>query len=233
MVEKNSNLLKEMDRRRNELLKYYSLLIEDKIKIKTKESRENYVNRLFIKETSNITYTVHKKITKRKNVFSLDSDSDVLIKNYIKSKSKYEKNTVYYRIMTSIKLTKMNKSKQKTRDNDDDDDNLIDNEIMDLEEESNIDITEDNYSVNLDIDEIEDDNPYDDNFKQDKLKPDKLLDNDDIEELEDDLDDLDDQMSSEKKTESNFLYYKKLLNNKGFIFDENKNVMLQQEDYII
>lgn len=239
LIEKNANLLKEMDRRRNELLQYYSLLIEDKIQIKSKKNREDYINKLLIKNNSNITFTFKKKMEKRKNMdANLETDSDALIKNYIKSKLKYDKNTVYYRIMSSIKLTKFNKSKQKTRNDDDDDNNFVDresknyNDNVDMDDESNVDITENESlcSVNLDADDIDDDDVYNiDNNNNFKNKIDKILDVDDLE----DFDDIDVIETNEKKTENDFLYYKTLLNNNGFMFDENKNVILKRQEYII
>ena len=58
LIEGNTDLLKEMDRRRNELLTYYKKLIEDRLNASIKKKRDEYVKRLMIHNNNNFTVNI-------------------------------------------------------------------------------------------------------------------------------------------------------------------------------
>lgn len=246
LIEKNTDLLREMNRRRNELLKYYRLLIEDKLQNNIKKKKLEYVNNILLKQYTNINCVIKRKqIIKRKTTYlNSEIDSDTLMKNYIKSRYKYEKDSVYHRILTCIKLIKSNKTTNKKYEDDDNDSGILldkesgyDNVDIDADNESIIDVTEaESFGVDQDIysiDEKDDDDDEKDIDEHDKFKDiiDVLLEKEEC--LNDDEnDEVDKQISNEEKTEMEFLYYKTLLNKQGFVFDENKDVILMFQEYI-
>lgn len=249
LIEKNTDLLREMNRRRNELLKYYRLLIEDKLQNNVKKKKLEYVNNILLKQYTNINCVINRKqIIKRKTTYlNSDIDSDILMKNYIKSRYKYEKDSIYHRIITCIKLIKSNKTTNKKYEDDENDSGVLlekesgyDNVDIDADNESINDITEaESFGIDQDIysiDEKDDDDEKDDekdDDDEDKFKDiiDVLLEKEEC--LNDDEnEEADKQISNEEKTEMEFLYYKTLLNKQGFVFDENKDVILMFQEYI-
>jgi hypothetical protein len=244
LIEKNTDLLKEMDRRRNELLKYYRLLIEDKFKNNIKKKKQEYLDQLIVKDYTNVEYNIkRKKIIKRRlKYINSEIDTDILMKEYIKSKYKYKKDSIYHRIITSIKLIKSNKGREKKSNDDDenidDKESGYDNVNGDDDKESIADITEDDsFNINQDDTNTNEENENEENDQEDEIDIDNLLgkveyDNEDDENDQEDEIDIDNQVLNEEKTEMEFLYYKKLLNKQGFMFDENKDVILEYNEYI-
>ena len=247
LIEKNTDLLKEMDRRRNELIKYYRLLIEDKLKNNIKKKKQEYVDKLYVKNYTNVECNIKRKqmIKRRLEYINSEIDTDILIKDYIKSKYKYKKDSIYHKIITSLKLMKSNKGREKKQDDDDDDSgNTNDKEsgydngdvdggggdgesIADITEDDSFNINEENEEKEEKEDNVENEE-NEDNDENDIIY--NLL-NDDENDQEDEIE-TDNQVLNEEKTEMEFLYYKKLLNKQGFTFDENKDVMLRYNEYI-
>ena len=280
LIEENTDLIKQMEKRRNELIQYYKLLIEERLQKNIKQKKENYIKKLILKKISEI-YLVKKRknIIKRKNI-NPNIDIDILIKEHLKSQFKYTKNSVYHRLITSIKLSKSNKGISKGDDNDDapteiksevksemsDIDTI--NDVFDIESELCLDEcegSEKSYNEESDDDEVNDDE-INDEVNDDELNDDNHInikinrkinqkikikehdkkehdekendekENDEKEddEKEDDEKEDDEKEDDEKEDESQmeFLYYKRLLNKQGFVFDENKGCLLVFQEYI-
>jgi hypothetical protein len=239
LIEKNSGILKEMDRRRIELLSYYKNLIEERLQKNIQKKRDEYVNRLQLKDPS-LNIVIKRKIIKKKRVFEHITDPDLLIKEYIKYKNRFQKGSVYHRITVSIKLIRSNKSREmKSSENDelhvpDENDSGYDN-VKD--NESVVDITEDSFHISDNEEEIEEEK---ENDKQEEDDDEKEQENDDgtyiseedIENVYDDEIEEEDKITSEDNTENEFRHFKNLLYKQGFEFDDNKNCLLIYQDYI-
>ena len=237
LIESNTDLLKEMDKRRNELLIYYKKLIQDKLHMNIKLKKDNYIQKLRLYDYSNIKMNI-KRVNKirRKLLYDKDKDKDididVVMKEYLKSKSKYKKDSVYYKINIAIKSKKKYDHKK--------------NDIDDVEEGGfDIDKCEsDMESIKDDMESIKDDSDFiKDNFSNDEY--DYMTNNSD--NFEKEIDMIDDEkiddicfenedifnLRGDNNIEIEIDYYKELLNKQGFIFDENKRCLLKQEEYII
>ena len=228
LIEKNSDILKELERRRSELLNYYKNLIEERLNNNIKQRRNEYIKKLHIKNDWNLQITIKPKSKiKRRYKYDVNTDPDVLIKDYIKSKNTFNKNGVYHRIVTSIKFIK-NKSRRDIKAADD----VIKDDINDdtgyedtKDDESVIDNTTDElYLENEDNNSNKDDNDNEDYVLDD------MLENDDKEEVIEDQEE--EQEDEEDIKQMNFLYYKKLLRDQGFKFNDNKDCFLIYQDYI-
>lgn len=237
LIEENTDMVKEMEKRRNELLQYYKLLIEERLQNNLQKKRNDYIKKLILKPYTEITLVKKRKNLINKKYINTNIDTDILIKEHLKSKFKYTKNSVYHRLVTSIKLSKTNnKTKNKNDDNETDikSNYDIDNTVDDISEiENNLD----DYNIS-DNDDIETDikSDYDTCSMIDKesVIVDEIDEGEEIDEvIADEIDDVDDEAEADidyKKME--FLYYKKLLNKQGFVFDENKECLLVKQEYI-
>jgi hypothetical protein len=244
LIEKNADILKEMDRRRTDLLKYYRKIIEERLQNNIIRKKNEYLNKLHVKQPSNITINVTRKPKFKKRVLIESSceDPDEIIKQYIKSRTKYQKDSVYHRIITSIKFIKSNKARETKRD----DDNSDSADILNKEDNSDYDMADnDNDSVhnftddNSVYEEVE--NPENEDDKTDEIKTDEKDENTNQNENEDDNEDDEDKGSicsevvdqdSDDKTDIDFQYYKNILYKQGFEFDDNKNCLLVYQMYI-
>lgn len=113
LIEKNRDLIKDMDKRRESLLIYYKGIIEETLMSSMRNKRENYLNMLRIVEhTHNMKLVINRKQTiKWRNNYSSDVDPDELIKEYNKSRHVYEKKSVYGRILAKMKAMRSGKSR--------------------------------------------------------------------------------------------------------------------------
>jgi len=232
LIEKNSDILKELERRRSELLNYYKNLIEERLNNNIKQRRNEYIKKLYIKNDSNLQITIKPKSKiKRRYKYDVNVDPDVLIKEYIKSKNTFNKNGVYHRIVTSIKFIK-NKSRRdlKAADDVNDETGYEDTKEDTKDDESIIDNTTDElYLENEDDNSNKDDNDNEDDMLDDMLEV--------VEDQEEVVEDQEQEQEQEQEDEEdikqmNFLYYKKLLRDQGFKFNDNKDCFLIYQDYI-
>ena len=245
LIEKNSGILKEMGRRRTELLNYYKNLIEERLQKNVQRKRDDYINRLQLTDSS-LNIIIKRKTIKRKRVFEHIKDPDLLIKEYTKYKNKIQKGSVYHRIITSIKLTRSNKSREvKTSDSDevsvlDENESGYDN-VKD--NESIVDVTEDSFHMSDHEEDIEEEKDKD--LEPEQENDDAYISDEDIENVVDidididvdvdvDVDEIeeDDKITSEENTANEFRRFKNLLNKQGFEFNDNKNCLLTYQDYI-
>lgn len=250
LIEEKRELITILDKKRDVHLEYYKNLIENKLKETIHKKRVDYINKLIL-TPSNIC--IKKKVENKILKFS-NLDPDILMKEHNKNR-KYEKNSIKYRINKKIMLMSK-KSHKYTSDklsNDDnwydDDDNDIDiddeyiDDIGDVEDELKEDIDEEYLNDCLDNDdyiensEIIDDEMYDDEYY-------KYNDSDSELNTETEKSERTDnrtkcvKLNKKKKDQdveasSNEIdYYKSLLKQNGFKFDDDKNVQIKIEEYI-
>ena len=228
LIESNTDLLKEMDRRRNELLIYYKKLIEDKLNLNIKLKKDNYIQKLKLYDNK-IKMDIKRVNKIKKRVYydiNKDKDIDVVMKEYLKSRSKYKKDSVYYKIMSKIRTRKLFDNRKHETDDFEDGGYDIDKCESDME------------SIKDDIESIKDDSDFiKDDFSEEEYNYNsENSDNEIYDEpfqtgIEEDK--LDDIYYEEKNIELEVDFYKKLLNKQGFIFDENKRCLLHLEEYIV
>lgn len=215
LMEKNRNLLNDIDKKRDLMLRQCKELIENKLNDTIKSKQYDYFNKIrLIPNNMNIDYTI-SKITKK----SYSKLSDYNIDNFDKKTIIYNKNTVYFRLNTVMKLNvRQNKMTNVDYNNYDYGENDFGNctsEIGDAdidvgEIDDNIDVVD---TVGGDIDcDGSGENLFD-------VTDDDV--NSDIDEMEVDTD------SKEK------LYYKQLLNSYGYTFNEDKTCSLVYQDYLV
>ena len=100
LMEKNRNLLNDIDKKRDLMLRQCKELIENKLNDTIKSKQYDYFNKIrLIPNNMNIDYTI-SKITKK----SYSKLSDYNIDNFDKKTIIYNKNTVYFRLNTVMKL---------------------------------------------------------------------------------------------------------------------------------
>lgn len=239
LIEQNTDLIKEMERRRDELLKYYKLLIEDRIQTNLQQKKDNYIKRLFLKDYTDIKLIKKRKIMINRKHINPNIDPDILIKEHLKSKFKYPKNSVYHKLLTSIKLSKSNKIKNKNDDDNDMSSDIKSNyDIDNFTDEGDVEIDDEN--IEYELSENDNDNDHDNYSETDVLDKetaqieDLVIETESVEEGYIDENEAIEETEVEdadyKKME--FLYFKKLLNEQGFVFDENKGCLLVVEDYL-
>lgn len=112
LIEKNRDLIKDMDRRRESLLTYYKGIIEETLMSSMRNKREKYMSMLrMIPLEHNMTLSINRKQTiERRHTYDHDVDPDELMKEYNKSYV-YEKKSVYGRILARIKALKTGKGR--------------------------------------------------------------------------------------------------------------------------
>ena len=234
LIEKNVDLIKDMDKKRSDLLLYYKKLIEEKLKQSINKKREDYVQRLILKKVSGISMNFNKisRFNKIKSFahYNIDNDPgvhpDVIVREYLKLKFKYPKNSVYSRILSNLKSKKPQESTTNEVENSENDfDNIIevDENISEVGESlGDVDIDVD---IDADVD-VDIDADVDVDVDVDVLDVDVDL----IEEKQ--SMDEDDTVEQEDNQDMKILYYKKLLNKQGFIFDDNKDCLLIYQEYV-
>jgi hypothetical protein len=215
LIEKNRNILQEMDERRESLVNYYKGLIEDKLKCSISEIKSKYIKQITLRSCqSNVNMHVKRRLfIKRKNYIS-DANIDDVIKEHMKG-YKYEKDSVYYRLnyrMKSLRAGRETKGKSDEMEENDEEDVKQVQIQSDCSEQGNED--------------EQDECPEYEDF--------------DFEEVKSVASDASDQSTTSRNTETEtecftdkLTYYKRLLNTKGFKFDDNKHCNLVKEPYIV
>jgi hypothetical protein len=225
LIETNRDLIRKIDKRREELLDYYKKIIQEKIDNNIKKRKNEYTNNLLLREIKTSIKCNIKRILKIKKKCDFKGDPDDMIKEYNKLLTQYEKDQVYYNIISKIKAynnMKNDKKKEKIQSYDhisdfNDEEEDIDMDIDDEYIEDDLEVVED-----IEVDEEEDDDLY---YKD--IDEEEENENDNENEIEIELDEEKDDL----ETETNMNFYKNLLNKKGFAFD-NKLVLGYQE-YIL
>ena len=126
LIEKNSDLIKDNERKRSELISFYKRILEEHIQDTRKRKKLEYIKTLLLKKISNIDYNISRiiKIKKKNLQFEIDDSSiepDNLVKQYIKSLFKFKKDSVHARIFSHLKSMQSKKTKTIIYEKDDDD----------------------------------------------------------------------------------------------------------------
>lgn len=223
LIENKRDIISELDKKRDTHLEYYKCLIESKLKDNILLKNTKYINELILIPYQNdiIISKKNKAVIKSK----YDGDPDILIKEYLKLQ-KYDKKSIYYKIIQTMKYNKrkrVNNNKQKVdntsgnveenEDNNNDDENEIEEHFEEVDNEK--------HSSEI--------NEPDENDELDEA--DELHRVHNTSETEETLDDSDDDEIEEINSED-LDYYKHLLKQNGFIFDDDKNVIMIEEEYI-
>jgi hypothetical protein len=217
LIETNRELITEMDKKREELLIYYKTVIEEKLKMSLKERRERYMQRLYLTEPSMkviITRKLQIRCCKQNN----DDDPDELIKQYLID-NKLSKKSAYSRIFEKIRAKRNKRVFDKDGDQEETmytDENEISSECV-LEYDSDGNVSE---SV-----DSEDGESYDGSESDARSIGESLCDDTDSTHV----------VKTQGDTRSNSMrslnFYKALLNEKGYKFNE-ASVPLQYQSYI-
>lgn len=218
LMEKNRNLLNDIDKKRDLMLRQCKELIENKLNDTIKSKQYDYFNKIrLIPNNMNIDYTI-SKITKK----SYSKLSDYNIDNFDKKTIIYNKNTVYFRLNTVMKLNvRQNKMTNVDYNNYDYGENDFGNctsEIGDADIDIDVDVGEIDDNIDV-VDTVGGD--IDCDGSGENLFDVTDEDNYDIDEMDVDTD------SKEK------LYYKQLLNSYGYTFNEDKTCSLVYQDYLV
>jgi hypothetical protein len=232
LIEKNCNLIKEMDKRRNDLIKHYKIIIEEKLKTSFEKRRNEYINYLSLKHhETNINYDIKRVIHIRRNKNFLTKNSnqaELMLKEYQKLQTKFKKNSVYHRIYSTIKSNKRyTEPKVDNESNDVNDDyKIIDENNDEIEIEENIDEIEN-------IEEIEHYISDDENKSEKSYISENSNDNSDDSDHETTITTITNKNTIKQKIETDIKFYKNLLYQQGFSFDDNKKCFLVRETYIL
>lgn len=232
LIEKNCNLIKEMDKRRNDLIKHYKIIIEEKLKTSFEKRRNEYIKYLSLKNhETNIHYNIKRVIHIRRNKKFLTKNSnqaELMLKEYQKLQTKFKKNSVYHRIYSTIKSNKRyTEPKVDNESNDVNDDyKIIDENNDEIEIEENIDEIEN-------IEEIEHYISDDENKSEISYISENSNDNSDDSDHETTITTITNKNTIKQKIETDIKFYKNLLYQQGFSFDDNKKCFLVRETYIL
>ena len=110
LIEQNINLIKNMDKKRNDLINSYKIIIEEKLKSSFEKRKNEYIKHLSVQiYQTNISYNIKRIFHIRKNAkFSTNNcnQAELMLKEYQKSQTKFQKNSVYHRIYCTIRMNK-------------------------------------------------------------------------------------------------------------------------------
>lgn len=272
LIEKNRDLIKEMDKRRLNLLKYYKTLINDTLNQNIQNKIDKHSD--FIKinnDWTNMKLQINKKkyyrYTKLYNRQELDGENlsnklETLYKEYHKTGNKYNKNSVYYRIFSIIKSKNLSNYENssnladKPEYTESENENLKNTETFDDQgiegiegiegmdsiegiegtdlmhetEEEHEETEEENTSEN---EEDEDDNETIEEDNGEEELSNKNEENDNIDEENDNIEETDEiESEMDEETKKQLLFFKSILNKRGYEFDDDKNCFLIVEEYI-
>lgn len=244
LIETNRDLIRKIDKRREELLEYYKKIIQEKIDNKIKKKIEEYNKKLLLQEIETCIIMNVNNISKIKSNNKIE-DPDEMIKEYNKSLCKYEKDSVYANVMAKIKAYNTN-NKNKDRKSNDRNDNYEDIEdgdyiMMGIDDMDDDIIDDDIIDDDIINDDIIDDDIIDDDISHGSHMEDEYVMqySDEIEddvsneiENEDENDEDDEETKNDTDIEKNINFYKNLLNKKGYSFDDNKRCFLGFQEYI-
>ena len=240
LIETNMDLIRKIDKRREELLDYYKNVIQEKVNDKIKKMKEEYNKKLLLyKMDTNIVMDI-KNISKRKRNNNNTQDPDDMIKEYNKTLYKCEKNSVFANILLKIKAYNSShrgvdkKNKDRSDNYEDMDDIKFSDYNMMGDDYIEDDIIEDDINVDDPIDDPIDNENVDDISNTDDEYETHYSDNESyLDDIDNDMENDDSKTKKEKmEVEMNINYYKNLLSKKGYAFDDSKKCILSYQEYI-
>lgn len=246
LIEKNRDIISELDKRRETTLAYYQQLFAEKLQATVEKQRQEYLRTLAVHtDYVNVMCNVCRKY-RFYNPATADLDPDALMREAAK-KVVYPKGSPYHRLMCRMRALKRgiaSDDHNHTTEGDDVSVNLEDAsvEIEDHEGasvhsggdadgdsgEDDVDVDPDAEAEQVDIElEPEDIRLIDDVSQGDEedvgLERSEDDNEDDLEEAQDEID---------KKREEDLRYFRQLLHQHGFQFKENSECLLLHQDYI-
>jgi len=230
LIEQNINLIKNMDKKRNDLINSYKIIIEEKLKSSFEKRKNEYIKHLSVQiYQTNISYNIKRIFHIRKNAkFSTNNcnQAELMLKEYQKSQTKFQKNSVYHRIYCTIRMNK--RYTEPKIENESNNNNTIDDindEIENIDEIENYEtnISEDENKSEILSDEYDDDDHDHDNMSYHSENSDN----------ETEISKTSNKITPKEKKENDINYYKNLLYQQGFVFDNNKTCFLIKENYIL
>lgn len=238
LIETKRDLISVLDKKRNDYIEYYKLLIETKLKNTIDIRQKEYIKLLTLNESTYGKIQKHnKKIDKDTNI---DDNIDLLMKEHAKSK-KYKKDSIFYKIAQRTYMAKKHKN-PKQNDNDDDDleCSYVNSEIdaeqsidtgVDIDIDIDVDVEVD---VEVDVD-VDADVDIEQSFDIDAERS-LGIDETDIESNcsynSDDAFEVETGVDDNVALKIQYDYYKNLLKKDGFKFDDDKHIILKKESYI-
>jgi hypothetical protein len=224
LIEGKRDLIKEMDKRRNELMIYYKSIIEDKLQYNLQNKRNEYISKLQIQKCNNISLEFSRIFKIKRKIY--DTDPDIALKEIYKSRNKFVKDSVYHRISICLKSKSNRGTDSKKEDHYSEEYNA--NSEIDIQD--NIDIIDDD--IIDDVDDIIDDDIIDKNLDFDVEEDDDAFNDTFNENGNDENDDDENDDTIEEQDEYEIAFYKNLLNKQGFVFDDDKKCMLIYQTYV-
>ena len=126
LIEKNRDLIAQMDKRREELLTYYKSLIDEKLALSNEKKRIEHINKIMLKDYNQNIWIQKDQKLKGKHHANNTRDPDDLIKEYNEaSKFKFKKGTSLHRLYTILKSHRFTSSSKNI---------FNDNEMFDSED---------------------------------------------------------------------------------------------------
>ena len=242
LVENNRNLIEESDQKRDYYVSFFKDELEAKMRNKMKTERENYLYSLELRPEFGSSDVYMKKIYKLME----QTDPDLLVANYLKSKTCKKKDNVYYRlsqIMSS--LSKRNKIiEQPDQDTFEAPDYACIDDDAEIETEMPLHDAVDEIDVDADVDVEDEDEGGDElsiHSSDDKEYYPIEDDQEDQEDLNLDIDtDQDTKIKTEvmphELTENAFRkidFFKNILRKlHGYVFDDDRYIKMQKEKYL-
>ena len=232
LIEEKRQLIYTLDKKRDEHMEYYKLLIENKLKETLKIKQHSYINTLIITPDFDPLNFIKKKSNIPIKIKSKEEDPDILIKAHLKSQ-KYHKNSIYYKILQSFKLSKEPSTNTNYGSYDEDnyaDDIDIDDVVEDVEDVEDVEVDVDvDISDDIDADaaDVDVDEYYKEDIQSDSESIETDHDHDDTENTETKTD-----MKNKLKNAVDLDFYKNLLKQTGFKFDDDKDILIKPQAYI-
>mgnify|MGYP000692190924 CR=1 FL=1 len=242
LIEEKSDLIYNLDKKRDEHLEYYKSLIENKLKETINTKKKTIKDNLRLIE--NDFYIIKKKSNKKVKFSNIDVD--ILMKEHAK-RLKYPKDSIYYRIsQVMVQLSRKNKYKhiKKNKSGEGYIDNEDSKEFSDQgEPENDHDNDNDNdHDDNIEENEEQDEPDQDEDYVNEYYNSDDEVSNasgeSDTQQSEQSeqtgiTEQTDHKIKKKTKISSEeFDYYKNLLKKGGFKFDDDKDVIMTRESYI-
>lgn len=238
LIEKNRDLITEMDKRREELLTYYKALIEEKLALSNEKKRIEHMYKIVLKDANtNICLKKEQKL-KGKNHANDTRDPDELINEYNEAtKFAFKKGTSLYRLFTILKSHRF-KSSAKNSFCDglgDEESEALDDEsdgqLEDIETETQEEIGDDTEEPEEDIEEHEEDTKeyVEEDIEEPDESDEKAEDVEEhVQELEEDVEET--VVDTTHENGNQYTYLKGLLKRKGYAFSSND---LVYQEYIL
>lgn len=211
LIENEREIISEMDKKRELHLEYYKSLIDSKLKERILLQNNQYINTLILNNSSEI---IIKKKCETKKCNNFNTDPDILIKEYVSSK-KYNKKHIFYKITQTMRTKRPKNTKI----------SINNYSIGNIEDENEREDEQENEQEEFECNE---DNEVEQKTSEIDADRETSFDNDDIRVESDDSD----NEIEEDINVYDFEYYKDILKKKGYLFNEDKNVIMAKEKYI-